>query len=209
MALIAALITAMTTGCSSSGGSKERGVSAEKVCNNFAHEPSTATALSRIAGTDRFVEIGSKPEETLALLRSANGKVDEVEELQGSPLCSLKTTSKQAVLTIFFREAKAVIKASPEGENIFTFYRTGASALASDRIASIYFYCRMPGHRERTIINGTLERENKIDLSGKELADQQMTVINAAARQVADELQCEKPDLVPGTPAAVSGGAKQ
>jgi hypothetical protein len=209
MALIAVLVTAVSSGCSSNGDSKERGVGAEKVCNNFAHESSTAAALSRIAGTDRFVEIGSKPKETLALLRSANGKIDGVEELQGSPLCSLKTTNKQDVLTIFFREAKTVITASPEGENIFTFYRTGAAALASDRIASIYFYCRMPGHREKTIINGTLERENKINLSDKELTDKQMIVINAAARQVAGELRCEKPDLVAGAPEVVSGSAKR
>ncbi|MEU5595982.1 hypothetical protein [Streptomyces sp. NPDC020298] len=202
MAIVAVAVTATACGVDDhASGERSR-----EVCDSFAAEGDVASALSRISDTDRFTDSGSKPEETLASLRSADGMVTSAEELQGSPLCVLKPAGEDdPLLTIYLREASTVSKADSEKEKTFTLYDTGASAMATDRLASIYFHCRMSNPRKSIIVNGTLERENKVGVPRKETTDKQMLVMNAAARQVTDELGCAGADLAEGTPKATSG----
>lgn len=206
LAVVTAAMTAAVTACDSNEKAKAPGASSKNVCGHFAKQSAVAAALARIGGTERFTDAGSKPKETLASLRSADGKIDSTQETQGSPLCALKSAdTKDLILTIYFREALTVAKANSESEKTFTFYDTGASALGSDRLASIYFRCHMTNPSKDIIVNGTLERENKVDVPDKEVAGKQMVVMNAAARKVADELGCENPKLTAGAPKAVSG----
>jgi hypothetical protein len=204
IALVTAAIVVTTTGCDSRDGDGAA-ANAREVCGHFAQDADVASALSQISRTERFLEGGSQRKRTLAELRAADGKTDNAEELQGSPLCVLKSTDGDRILSIYFRDAAAVSRASTENEKTFTFYDTGQSAMATDRLASIYFRCRMPGSERSIIMNGTLERENKVDISGKRAAGQQMLVLNAAARQVVNDLRCDGAELSEGPPAAVSG----
>jgi hypothetical protein len=204
--VVATVIAAAVAGCGSEKDEHSAAANSKEVCGHFAKDSDTATALSRISGTDRFSEGGSKRKQTLASLRAADGKTDSAQELQGSPLCVLKSADGEtSILSIYFREASTVSKASSENEKTFTFYGTGASAMASNRLASIYFRCRMQNPSKSLIINGSLERENKLDIDGKEAADQQMVVMNAAARQVAKDLGCDGAGLSKQPPQAVSG----
>ncbi|WP_030816819.1 hypothetical protein [Streptomyces sp. NRRL F-2799] len=98
-----------------------------------------------------------------------------------------------------------VLKANSESEKTSTFYRTGASAASEERVSSIYFHCRMAKPKKDIIVNARLERESKVEISGKEAADNQMIVANAAARSVAQQLGCQGADLSTGTPKAITG----
>ncbi|GHF24331.1 hypothetical protein E5082_05320 [Streptomyces griseoluteus] len=55
------------------------------------------------------------------------------------------------------------------------------------------------------IVNARLERESKVKLSGREAADKQMIVANAAAQDVAQQLGCQGTNLSKGAPKAISG----
>lgn len=205
VAAVTAVIAVATTGCDSGDGG-DAAANSKEVCGHFARDADVATALSRISGTDRFSESRSQRKRTLADLRAADGKSDSAEELQGSPLCVLKSADgDNRILSIYFRDAATVTEATAENKKTFTFYNTGQSAMATDRLASIYFGCRMPDSSKRVIINGTLERENAVDISGKEAAGQQMFVLNAAAHQVAKDLGCDGAGLSEKPPTAVSG----
>ncbi|QBJ92620.1 hypothetical protein D0Z67_21560 [Streptomyces seoulensis] len=98
-----------------------------------------------------------------------------------------------------------ILKANSESEKTSTYYRTGASAASEERVASIYFHCRMANPKKNIIVNARLERESKVKLSGKEAADNQMIVANAAAQSVAQQLGCQGTGLTAGAPKAVSG----
>ncbi|MER6789491.1 hypothetical protein ABT330_33575 [Streptomyces sp. NPDC000658] len=202
----AVALTSILTGCGGDGKDETQGTAGKDVCDHFAAASDVADALSFVGNTENFTEVGSKPKETLASLRSADGKVDDTQELQGSPYCSLKAADgEERILTIYFREAATVDEADSEAEKTFTFYNTGASAMGTDRLASIYFRCPMKSPNKTIIVNGTLERENKVEASGKEVAAKQMTVMNAAALKVAGELGCVDTHLNAGAPKAVSG----
>ncbi|NEB91828.1 hypothetical protein [Streptomyces bauhiniae] len=127
-------------------------------------------------------------------------------ETVGVPNCLLRPAAGGGQLvTIYFREAVVILKANSESEKTSTFYRTGASAASEERVSSIYFHCRMAKPKKDIIVNARLERESKVKLSGKEAADNQMIVANAAARSVAQQLGCQETGLSVGVPEAVSG----
>ncbi|MGW4221840.1 hypothetical protein ACWEG1_00105 [Streptomyces bauhiniae] len=190
-----------------SGGVQEgdEGVRASEVCGKFAHVPSVASTLAKLAGTERFSENGSEPEKTLATLRAADGKVED-SEMDGVSKCLLRPPSGgDHLVTVYFREAVVILKANPESEKSYTYYRTGASASASHRWATIYFRCRMKKPEKNLIINASLERESSVKLSGKREVDDQMLVANAAAQDVAQQLGCQGTNLSKGAPEAISG----
>ncbi|WP_330235289.1 hypothetical protein [Streptomyces sp. NBC_00566] len=191
--------------CSGGIQAENEGVKANEVCGKFAHTTSVASALARLTGTERLSEDGSEPEKALAALRDADGKVED-SEMQGVPKCLLRPpTGGNQLVTIYFREAVVILKANPESEKTNTYYRTGASASASHRWATIYFHCHMTKPAKDVIINASLERESSIKLSGKREAEDQMLVVNAAAQGVARQLGCQGTNLTSGGPQAISG----
>ncbi|MFH9427717.1 hypothetical protein ACH4JZ_05475 [Streptomyces sp. NPDC017615] len=163
------------------------------------------SALTKIAGTERFSDQGSEPKEALATLRASDGEVRAFESV-GVPNCLLRPAAGgDQLVTVYFREAVVILKANAESEKTSTFYRTGASAASTDRVSSIYFHCRMTSPKKDVIVNARLERESKVKLPGKEAADNQMIVANAAAKSVAQQLGCQGADLSEGAPQAISG----
>lgn len=204
-ATVAIALLGTVSACSGGTQKGNAGVQASEVCGKFAHAPSVASALAKLAGTDRFSESGSEPAKALATLRASDGKVDD-SELDGVPQCVLRAPSGgEPLVTVSFREAVVVLKANPESEKTYTYYRTGASASASHRWATIYFRCHMTKPEKNLVINASLERESSVKLSGKQEVDHQMTVANAAAQNVAQLLGCQGTGLTAGVPRAVSG----
>ncbi|MER8028046.1 hypothetical protein ABTZ78_03575 [Streptomyces bauhiniae] len=204
VATVGIALLCLVTACSADAGD-DSGIRAGEACGKFAHDPSVESALTKIAGTERFSDHGSEPKEALATLRASDGKVGAFETM-GVPNCLLRPAAgKGRLVTIYFREAVVILKANSESEKTSTFYRTGASAASEERVSSIYFHCRMAKPKKDIVVNARLERESKVKLSGKEAADNQMIVTNAAARNVAQQLGCQGTDLSAGAPQAVSG----
>ncbi|MFJ5521279.1 hypothetical protein ACIQB4_30110 [Streptomyces griseoluteus] len=203
--MVAVALLGTVAACSGGAQQRDEGVHASAVCGKFAQAPSVASALAKLAGTARFSEDGSEPNKALATLRAADGKVDD-SEMDGVPKCILRPPSGgDHLVTVSFREAVVVLKANPESEKSYTYYRTGASASASHRWATIYFRCHMTKPEKNVIINASLERESSVKLSGKREVDNQMLVANAAAQDVAQQLGCQGTNLSKGAPEAISG----
>ncbi|MBV1945442.1 hypothetical protein [Streptomyces sp. BV129] len=191
--------------CSAGTPEEDAGIRAAEVCGKFAHESYVESALAKISGTARFSDNGSEPEKALAALRAADGKIED-SEMEGVPNCLLRPPpGGEHLVTISVREAAIILQANPESEKMYTYYRTGASASSSDRFTSIYFRCRMANPKKNFIVNASLERESRVKLPGKEAADKQMIVANAAAKSVAQQLGCKGTNLSKGAPEAISG----
>ncbi|MFG2814195.1 hypothetical protein [Streptomyces sp. NPDC048410] len=204
-ATVAIALLGTVSACSGGVQEGDEGVQASEVCGKFAHTPSVASALTKLAGSGRLSEGGSEPEKAIATLRAADGKVED-SEMDGVPSCLLRPPSGgDHLVTIYFREAVVILKANPESEKRYTYYRTGASASASHRWATIYFRCHMTKPDKQVVINASLERESDVKLSGKQEVDNQMLVANAAAKSVAQQLGCQGTNLSEGAPEAVSG----
>ncbi|UUU30513.1 hypothetical protein JIX56_11700 [Streptomyces sp. CA-210063] len=203
--LTAALVAAISACSEEVDDTADSGVKVEVVCGSFAKESTVAAALKEVSGTDTFTQEGSEPDDTLTSLREADGKVESGEAL-GSPFCRLQSSADgEAILSINFREALTVDKADTDDEKHFTFYKTGESALASDRTASLYFRCQMADSDKSVIINGSLERENNVEVPEKKLSQDHIVLLNAAAHKVSAELGCKDPGLTSGSPTATSG----
>ncbi|MFJ6908538.1 hypothetical protein ACWERF_28685 [Streptomyces griseoluteus] len=204
VATVGIALLCLITACSADAGD-DSGIRAGEACGRLAHDPSVESALTKIAGTDRFSDHGSEPKEALATLRASDGEVGAFETM-GVPGCLLRPAEGGGQLvTVYFREAVVILKANAESEKTSTYYRTGASAASEGRVSSIYFHCRMTKPKKDIIVNARLERESKVKISGKEAADNQMLVANAAAQDVAQQLGCQGTNLSKGAPEAISG----
>ncbi|MFD4320382.1 hypothetical protein [Streptomyces sp. NPDC058548] len=198
------LLSLSATACSSGGdGGVAKGQPASEVCGGFAGEPAAASALEAIAGKGASLTgDGSEPDRVVTDLRKAArtpqaGKT----RMKGIPFCTLETAGDEKnVLSITFREALAV-PAGDASKELVTAYSTGRSATSSDLYASIHFTCRMKAPAHDIVLDVELERadENEADHPG--IRDEQITLANAAARQVAGELGCAGTELVEGVPA--------
>ncbi|WP_329015769.1 hypothetical protein [Streptomyces sp. NBC_01601] len=205
VAVVGISLLGAVSACSAGNSEEDAGIQAAEVCGKFAHGSAVESALTKISGAARFSDNGSEPEKALAALRAADGKVED-SEMEGVPNCLLRPPpGGEHLVTISVREAAIVLQANPESEKMYTYYRTGASASSSDRFVSIYFRCRMANPEKNFIINASLERESRVKLPGKEAADKQMIVANAAAKSVAQQLGCKGTNLSKGAPQAISG----
>ncbi|MFJ6842120.1 hypothetical protein ACIQRE_05530 [Streptomyces griseoluteus] len=203
MALAAALVASVSA-CDA--GDENAGVRAGEVCDRFARAPAVASALVKLAGTERFDENLSEPKEAVATLRAADGKFSDHDDWAEVPECLLRAREGgDPLVTLYFREALVVLKPQPEYFKDYTYYRTGASAASLHRVVSIYFHCRMTKPSKSVIINARLERESKVKLSGKSEVDAQMLVANTAALKMARQLGCQGTGLSQTPPQAVSG----
>ncbi|MEU7512346.1 hypothetical protein AB0B13_10120 [Streptomyces sp. NPDC042898] len=200
---VAALMLAATGCTTGTDDAAAKGQPASEVCGGFAADPVVAAALEAIAGKGAsLTSDGSEPERVLTDLRKAartpqSGK----NRLRGIPFCTLETAGDEKnVLTITLREALAVPRGDAEKE-FATFYSTGRRATSAVLHASLYFTCRMPAPAHEIVLVAELDRadENEADHPG--IRGEQITLANAAARQVAAELGCADARLVEGVPA--------
>ncbi|MEW2317308.1 hypothetical protein [Streptomyces bauhiniae] len=201
---LAVALAATVSACDA--GDEDAGVRADEVCGRFARTPAVASALAKLAGTERFNEALSEPKEAVATLRAADGKFSPHDDWAEVPECLLRAPEGgDPLVTLYFREALVILKPQPDYFKDYTYYRTGASAASLHRVVSIYFRCRMTKPEKSVIINARLERESKVKLSGKSEVDAQMLVANTAALKMARQLGCEGTDLSQSPPRAVSG----
>ncbi|MCX4981178.1 hypothetical protein [Streptomyces sp. NBC_00572] len=202
-----ALLSVVATACSAGGDDAvAKGQPASEVCGGFAAEPAVASALEGIAGKGvPLTSEQSEPDRVLDELRkAARTPQDGKRRMERVPFCELEVAADEKnVLTLFFREALAV-PGNDASKGMVTFYSTGRRASSSDLHGSIYFTCRLKAPAHDIVIDAELERadENEADRPG--IRAEQITLANAAARHVADELGCADTGLVDGVPAEAS-----
>ncbi|WP_306328732.1 hypothetical protein [Streptomyces venezuelae] len=198
-----ALLSVVATACSADGGDAvAKGQSASEVCGGFAGEPVVTSALEAIAGKGvPLTSDQSEPERVVSELRkAAQTQQSGKQRMKGIPFCALEVAADEKdVLTVTLREALAVPSREASKEFV-TFYSTGRAATSSDLFASIYFDCRMKAPAHDIVLSAELERadENEADHPG--IREEQITLANAAARKVADQLGCTGTGLATGVP---------
>ncbi|MFJ7065356.1 hypothetical protein [Streptomyces sp. NPDC101115] len=202
------LVLVVLAGCSGGGsdGTATEGRLVEQVCGGFADAAETRAALAAVVGGDTLVEDRYEPDATLKALREADGELTTGELAHGTLYCKVrKAGDEEPAFSIDFREALVV--PGGRGDGTFTAFRTGSEAQASDRFAKILFHCRgaraPKGARDR-IVAAELERTNDLALRKEDLVVHQVTVLNAAARAVADRLGCTDTELVDGVPSPLA-----
>ncbi|MCX5226504.1 hypothetical protein ABZY16_13855 [Streptomyces sp. NPDC006553] len=203
LALPAAVLVMAAVACTAGSESETpKGQSASEVCGGFAADPAAAAALEAIAGKGAsLTDDGSEPDRVLIDLRKAartpqSGK----QRTKGIPFCTLETAGDEKnVLHLTVREALAV-PASEGSKELVTAYSTGRLATSSDLYASLYFSCRMKPPAHEIVLDVELHRadENEADHPG--IRDEQITLADAAAQDVAAELGCAGTELVKGVP---------
>ncbi|MGW8765534.1 hypothetical protein ACWGN5_23835 [Streptomyces sp. NPDC055815] len=199
-----AVLAMAATGCTQgTDDTAAKGQAAPEVCGGFAKEPGVASALEAIAGKGvRLTSDRSEPDRVVSELRKAartpqSGK----ERMRGIPFCTLEAAEDgKNVLSITLREALAV-PGGNSSKDLVTTYATGRLATSSDLFASLYFDCRMPAPAHAIVLDAELERadENEADHAG--VRDEQIVLVNAAARHVGAELGCAETRLAEGVPA--------
>jgi len=203
VAAVAALAS-LVAGCSD-GGDGPSAVTSGDICGGFTRAEAARSALTALTGGDRLTQDAYEPDATLKALREADGRLSPRELASGTLFCRLrKAGDAEPALTVDFREA-LVIPRSP-GDDTFTAFATGAEAKSSTHFAKILFHCPRPAPAKPLIVAAELERSNKTSLSPEDLAAHQITVLNAAARAVAERLGCEGTGtgLVEGVPSRLA-----
>ncbi|MFD5324298.1 hypothetical protein [Streptomyces sp. NPDC127092] len=202
------LVLVALAGCSggASDGTAVEGRPVEQVCGGFAKGTEARAALAAVVGGNTLVEDRYEPDATLKALREADGKLTTGELANGTLYCKVrKAGDEEPAITIDFREALVV--PGGRGDATFQAFRTGSEAQASDRFAKILFHCGEARASKGTgdrIVAAELERSNKLDLRKEDLVVHEVTVLNAAARAVADRLGCTDTDLVDGVPSPLA-----
>lgn len=81
-----------------------------------------------------------------------------------------------------------------------TYFSTGVRAYSSDNLAWVYFKCRVKAPAHEIVIEAQFGGPDGHKPPQKDIRAHRITVANAAARQVAADLGCQKPGLVEGVP---------
>ncbi|MFJ3585326.1 hypothetical protein ACIPPS_24300 [Streptomyces sp. NPDC090127] len=205
---VAVVLLVTTTACSGGEDAAEgRGEVAAEVCDGFAGQPVVASALEAIAGQGvALSSSGAEPERVLRDLKAAGLKPQSGKSrTPGIPFCTLETAGDERnVLSLTFREALALPSGQAAADGV-TGYATGALATSSDSYAAIYFPCRMQPPAHEIVVAAELERADENGADHEGLRDDQITLVNAAARKVAAQLGCQDPRLPVSVPE--SGGS--
>ncbi|MFG3494424.1 hypothetical protein [Streptomyces sp. NPDC047928] len=213
--LAAAVAVLMLVSCSADP-EQPRGEATEELCGGFAEGESLA-ALESIVGEDVLTDRLSDREGTIRALRSPDGEVTVEEYASGSPYCRLWSERDSGqVLDIAFREALVIPESRDRAQ--FTYYASGRKAFSSDRLAMVYFECRLSGSKD-FFLAAMLERSNRKREHVPGVRASQITLLNAAARAVSKDLNCQNdtklvagvpvPEAADGAPAPVKGSDRR
>ncbi|MEV6307711.1 hypothetical protein AB0M10_03805 [Streptomyces sp. NPDC051840] len=193
LALCGALVVTVVSGCSDTGSEEAEGLAPSQICDG-ALGASGASALERISGADRFTELdGSQANgdpNAFSLPLAAKRLHDDLgDRNQCQPY---KVDSDFPVLTIDFeaRTSHADPKKVPTDD--LSVYPLGRFAVTHQGGgATLVFSCPTKGDEEKT----TPYIRAKITVTKSQVAPDstdkdQMTVLTAASRAMADELGC-------------------
>ncbi|WP_309057822.1 hypothetical protein [Streptomyces sp.] len=201
----AVMVTSLLTGCSGAGDGGDRtaetkGRTAAEVCGGFAGEPSVAEALAAIAGEGvPFSSDTVRPEKVITdLQKAARAPQSGKRWMDGVPFCELEQAHDgRRILDITVREALAV--PAHDGK-VSTAYSSGLRATSSDLFAAVYFSCQLKAPAHEIIVVAELQRPLDHPADHPGIRDDQVTVVNAAARRVAADLGCADTRLAAGAP---------
>ncbi|MGW6567477.1 hypothetical protein [Streptomyces sp. NPDC054975] len=198
----------VTAACSGGNDAdKIQGEAPAEVCGGFAGRPFVAAALEAIAGKDVALTSSEAGLERVVRDLKAAGQTAQSgkSRTKGIPFCTLETTKDEKnVLSITFREALALPRGRTNTDGS-TGYATGERATSSDSFASIYFACRMEPPAHEIVVVAELERSDENEADHQGLRDDQITLANAAASDVAEALGCQNTGLATGVPAKAVG----
>lgn len=194
------LLAVLVPSCSSGEETATKGQTAAEVCGGFAGEPVPAKALEAIVGEGvRLSSDTVQPEKVIADLKKAAQKPQSGKRwMDAVPFCGLEQAKDgRGILDITFREALSV---PGEDEKVHTAYSSGLRATSSDLFAAVYFSCGMKAPAHEIVIVAELQRALDHEADHPGIRDDQITLANAAARHVAQELGCTNTRLVDGVP---------
>ncbi|MER7624844.1 hypothetical protein [Streptomyces sp. NPDC126503] len=159
-----------------------------------------AKALAAIAGEGVSLSSDTvRPEKVITDLRKAARTWQRGKRwMNGVPFCELEQAQDgRRILDITFREALSV---PTEDEKVHTAYSSGLRATSSDLFAAVYFSCRLKAPAHEIVIVAELQRPLDDPADHPGLRDDQVTLVNAAARRVAADLGCTDTRLAAGAP---------
>ncbi|MFE9737931.1 hypothetical protein [Streptomyces sp. NPDC006477] len=203
----AAVVAALLAGCSGGDGgdaTKEpEGLSAAEVCGGFAKDAPAAAALKAVLGSERFEDDLSKPDKAVARLRAdAAAPWADSYRPQAVKYCGLRPVEGgQKDLGI---DVGAVGKGpylGPELAGKVTSYTSGLQAFSSSGLAKLYFSCRREAPARTIVVETAVRGPAGTPETDLEQRTRLITLANAAARQISEELGCEEDGLVTGMPA--------
>ncbi|MDQ1010496.1 hypothetical protein QFZ82_004981 [Streptomyces sp. V4I23] len=123
------------------------------------------------------------------------------EDRDGVPLCRLSSVDDgRWAFSIYVRKALAIPSDRDDLGGGVTYYSTGALASSTDARAALYFKCHGPSQAEAAVIAAELELPDDAPAEKSGIRENQITVLNAAARAVAKKLKCGTTGLVEDKP---------
>ncbi|MFG3345645.1 hypothetical protein ACGF1Z_11360 [Streptomyces sp. NPDC048018] len=201
-AVAAAIVLAgCSTGTTEPG--EPKGAAAAEVCGGFAGEAATTAALKAVTGADRFGEGLSDPEKAVAALRDAvrSGQANP-NRPQGYPYCRLLPAGhEEQDLQVVVKGVRAAPGRDARLADSTTWYASGAQALATSGHAAVFFTCRLASPAKGIVIGTEARAYPGPEGDGARRRTHLVTLANAAARQVSQDLGCLDDRLAPGVPA--------
>ncbi|MFI0928292.1 hypothetical protein ACH4TP_30880 [Streptomyces sp. NPDC021012] len=199
-------VAVLLTGCSGGGGesmAEPEGLTAAKACNGFAEDAPVSAALKAVLGGDRFDDNLSKPERALERLRE-DAVAEWADSYQPQPVTYCGLQSAEEVSRNLKIEVNAVGKGpygpGPKLAKDVTSYASGLAAFTSSGLGYVYFSCRLKAPAHEIVVETTIWGPAGVPDTDLGQRTRLITLANAAARQVADELGCGDTGLVDGVP---------
>ncbi|WP_329279264.1 hypothetical protein [Streptomyces sp. NBC_00691] len=202
-AAVAALLTSCSGGNGGGGAEEPQGLAAAEVCGGFAEDGAATTALKAVLGSGRFEDNYSKPDKALARLRD-DAAAPWADSYQPQPVTYCGLVPAEGGPKNLKIEVNAVGEGPYLGSNLapkVTSYTSGREAFASSGLGAVYFSCRLKAPAHEIVVETRIWGPAGIPDTDLEHRTRLITLANAAARHVADELGCAGTELAEGVPA--------
>lgn len=202
---VAVAVAAALVGCSGGGGGTEQpeGLSVAEACGGLAQDAAVAAALTAVLGSERFEDDLSTPDKALDRLRD-DSRAPWADSYQPQPVryCGLVPAEGDPKgIAIELAAARGGPYLGPELARKVTSYVTGREAFSSAGLGKLYFTCRLKAPAHDLVVETAVRGPAGHEDTDLEQRTRLITLANAAARHVADELGCSDTRLVDGVPA--------
>ncbi|QIP86263.1 hypothetical protein GLX30_22025 [Streptomyces sp. Tu 2975] len=200
--LLPAVVIFLAAGCSSGsdgeGTGEQVGKPLDRICGGiFARGGTVTAALEALVDGTAVTDEASQPEAALKALTAPG----EGKGVEGAPFCRVQAAgSGEWFFNIDVRQASAVPSGDDDMGGDLTYFSTGELASSTDSFAALYFKCRPNAGGREIIVNAELEQLDEGAGTGKGIRVDQMTVLNAAAQKIAENVRCGETKLVEGVP---------
>ncbi|MFF5763544.1 hypothetical protein ACFY8F_13565 [Streptomyces tanashiensis] len=201
----AVAVAALLTSCSGGGESAEepKGLTVAEACGGFAGDAAATAALKAVLGGERFQDSFSKPDKALSGLRDA-AAAPWADSYRPQPVTYCGLRPAEGGTKDLKIEVGAVRAAPAVDERLadkVTYFTSGLRAYSSSGLGKLYFSCRLKAPAHDIVVETSIWGPGGVPETDLEQRTRLITLGNAAARHVADELGCEGDGLATGVPA--------